>query len=151
MANRTDGLYPCMKGNWKTTKLPIKASTAITANTALAPEKDTGVYTIAPAEVADGQFIRAIIVGDVAATDSDYAVNGKRKLCYVPMDDTAEFDFDVGAGTFTAADVNKTVELHTGRRSLAVDTKGKGAVITAYYSATKGRARFYVGDTETAA
>ena len=75
---------------------------------------------------------------------------GKEKWVWVPKNPYAKAYFKVGAWTFTKADVFRTVELHTDRKSLAVDTKGKGARIMEYIDSTHGICRFSLPETETA-
>ena len=58
--------------------------------------------------------------------------------------------FTVWAGTFTAVDVYKTVEIHSDSISLAVDTAGKWASIVWYESSTTGICKFDLPKTETA-
>jgi hypothetical protein len=58
--------------------------------------------------------------------------------------------FKVGAGTFTAVDVNKVVSFHSDSASLAVDTQGLGAIITKYVNASEGQCSFNVPNTLTA-
>lgn len=86
----------------------------------------------------------------ITATDADYATAGKLKGVYVPNTPYAKAFFRVGAGTFTVADVFKTVEIHSDSASLAVDTVGKGARIVEYISSTKGKCRFSLPETEVA-
>ena len=99
--------------------------------------------------VTGSDFI-GILAEPIVATDTDYATAGKLKGVWVPKAMTASAFFTVGAGTFTAADVFRTVEVHSDSKSLAVDTKGKGARIVEYISSTRGRCVFSLPQTETA-
>ncbi len=73
----------------------------------------------------------------IAATDSDYA-STKTVQIEVPAEPGVEWNFLVGSGTFTAADVNKYVDL-VDEISVAVDTTSKLSIyISGYVSATRG-------------
>ena len=140
---------------WEFRPLPMKASTAMTQGAAIGIEisgnTTTGYNTLMGVENANGADFQGILMETIAATDSDYAVAGKLKLVAVPLHPTqSKSYFKVGAGTFTAADVNKTVEFHSDSLSLAVDTAGKGARITDYISSTQGKCTFPMPATETA-
>ena len=151
--NDTSNFYPA-RGNWRFTKLPMKASTALTQGALLAPEisgnTTTGYWTLAPVESASGANIGAILMETVASTDADYATAGKLKQVAIPMDIQAEAYFTVINGTFTTADVNKTVQIDSTSLGLDVDTAGKGAAITQYISSTRGMCKFPMPYTETA-
>ena len=153
MANNTQNFLPA-DDNWIMTKLPFKASTAIVEGASIAPEVSvgttTGNFTLSGPENAGGANIKCIMAEPIAATDPDYATAGKRKGVWIPLNATAKSFFRVGAGTFTVADVGKTVEVHTDSASLAVDTAGLGAVITDYISPTRGKCQFRLPYTETA-
>jgi len=103
-----------------------------------------------PATNASGANFQGILAEKIATTDTDYATAGKLKLVWVPTDKVATAFFKVGAGTFTAVDVNKVVSFHSDSLGLAVDTAGLGAVIVGYISASRGLCKFTVPDTVTA-
>jgi len=151
--NDTRYFYPA-DDNWEHMMLPFKASTAIAEGTAVAAEISsndvTGYATHMGTENATGSDFLGIMSEPIVATDADYATAGKLKGVRVPKTPYAKAYFYVGAGTFTAADVFRTVELHSDHKSLAVDTKGKGARIMAYISSTQGICRFSLPETETA-
>ena len=151
--NDTKYFYPA-DDQWEMVQLPFKASTAIVEGQAVAPEISsndvTGYATSMGVENATWADFLGILAEPIATTDADYATAGKLKGVRVPKTPYAKAYFAVGAGTFTAADVFKTVELHSDYKSLAVDTKGKGARIMKYISSTKGVCRFDLPTTETA-
>ena len=101
-------------------------------------------------ENAAGADFVGILAEPITSTDADYATAGKLKLVWIPKTREARSYFTVGAGTFTAADVGKTVEIHSDSKSLAVDTAGKGAKIVDYISSTRGVCTFNLPLTETA-
>ena len=153
--NTTTNFYPINASHdWKLMKLPFKASTAIAEGSAVAWEissnTTTGNLTVMGVENAAGADFVGIIAEPIVATDADYATGGKLKGVRVPVTWNAESYFTVGAGTFTAVDVGKTVEIHSDSKSLAVDTAGKGARITGYISSTRGKCKFVMPATETA-
>lgn len=154
MANVTTNFLPLEAQNWKLEQMPFKASTAIAEGAAVGIEIDTndvtGNLTLMGTENAAGADFVGIIAEGVAATDDDYATAGKLKGVWVPMNRQAEAEFSVGAGTFTAADVFRTVEFHSDSISLAVDTAGKGARISGYISSSRGKCKFDMPATETA-
>jgi hypothetical protein len=63
---------------------------------------------------ASGADFLGILVETIATTDTDYATAGKLKSVWVPNTPYARAFFTVGAGTFTAADVFKTVAVTSG-------------------------------------
>lgn len=138
--NKTSNFYP-IKGDWTIVKLPIVASTAIEAGTALCVEivtnTTTGNHKKMGATNALGANFVGILAEPITATDDDYATAGKLKAVKIPTSVYARCEFTVGVGTFTAIDVGKTVSFHSDSKSLAVDTQGLGAVITGYVSATR--------------
>jgi len=141
-------------GGWELRKLPMKASTAMVDGAAIGVEissnTTTGNNTLMPATNAAGANFQGILSEKISTTDADYATAGKLKLVWVPTDRISTARFLVGAGTFTAADVNKVVAFHSDSKSLAVDTAGLGAVIVGYIDATHGLCKFTVPDTVTA-
>lgn len=149
----TKYFYPA-DGNWEMRRLPMKASTALAAGAALAPEissnTTTGYYTLITLENIVGSDFAGIMAEPVASTDSDYATAGKLKAVWVPLNRQAKSYFAVGAGTFTAIDVGKTVEITSGSLGLSVDTAGKGARVSDYISSTRGKCVFDLPATETA-
>lgn len=151
--NEVQNFYPA-DDNWELIQFPFKASTAIEEGTAVSAEiatnNVTGNLTKMGAENATGSDFIGIIAESIVSTDSDYATAGKLKGVWVPTTPYAKAYFTVGAGTFTAADVFKTVEIHSDSKSLAVDTLGKGARIMKYISATRGVCRFSLPETEVA-
>lgn len=140
--------------NWYLDDLPFKASTAIEEGSVIAPEivsnTTTGNVTVFSTENATWADFMGILAEPIAATDSDYATAGKLKKVWIPKTPYAKAFFTVWAGTFTAADVYKTVEIHTDKKSLAVDTAWKGARIMKYISSTRWECRFSLPETETA-
>jgi len=140
-------------GKWKLTMLPMKASTVLAEGAAMGIEivsnTTTGNHTLFATENAAGADFVGIMAEPVIATDTDYATAGKLKGVRIPESKEAEAYFAVGAGTFTLADVGKTVEITTGSLGLSVDTVGKGARITGFISSTKGTCKFDLPTTET--
>ena len=151
--NDTRYFYPA-DGNRELKKLPFKASTAIAEGAAIGIEissnTTTGNYTLMGTENATGADFVGIMAEPIVATDADYATAGKLKGVRVPKTTFARAYFYVGAGTFTAVDVGKTVEFHSDSLGLAVDTAGKGARIVEYISSTRGICVFTLPTTETA-
>lgn len=151
--NSTKYFYPA-DANWEHKMLPIVASVAIAEGAALAPQISgndvTGNVTLMGVENATGADFIGIASEAIVSTDSDYATAGKLKGVRVPKNNLAKAYFYVGAGTFTAADVFKSVEIHSDSLGLAVDTKGKGARIVEYLSSTRGICQFNMPTTETA-
>lgn len=151
--NLVSNFYPA-DDQWEYRQYPIKASTAIVAGALLSPEISgnnvTGKLTLMGVENANGSDFFGIIAEEVAATDEDYASTTKVKGVRVPKTPYARAYFKVGAGTFTAADVFKTVEIHSDSASLAVDTLGKGARIIEFKSSTQGVCMFTLPQTEVA-
>lgn len=153
--NNTQNFYPVNQDeNWRLEYLPIKASTAYAMGTAMGIEissnTTTGNLAAMGTENAAGADFVGILMEVVASTDDDYATSGKLKAVLVPRTLAAEAEFTVGSGTFTAADVFKTVEFADSGTTLAVDTAGKGARISGYISSTRGKCKFPLPATETA-
>lgn len=151
--NNTQNFYPA-DDNWEFMRLPFKASTAIDEGSAVSPEivtnNVTWYLTKMGTENATGSDFFGILAEKIASTDTDYATAGKLKWVWVPKTPYAKAFFKVGAGTFTAVDVFKTVEIHSDAKSLAVDTLGKGARIVGYISSTQWVCRFTLPETEVA-
>jgi len=139
---------------WDLEYLPMKASTAMECGAAISIEisgsTTTGYYTLAGVENASGKDFKGILAEPIAATDDDYATAGKLKGVRVPRSLYAKAFFTVTAGTFTAVDVGKTVQIASTSLGLDVDTAGKGARITEYISSTRGKCMFSLPATETA-
>lgn len=154
MANVTTNFLPVHKSEWKQKLMPITASVAAEQGTALGYDISsndvTGYLDLMGTENAAGYDFAGILNTTIASTDSDYATAGKLKPVLVPLHRGAELFFTVGAGTFTATDVGRTVEFHSDSKSLAVDTAGKGARITGYISSTRGKCAPGMPNTETA-
>lgn len=151
--NVNTNFRPC-DGNWKLKAFKMKVSTAMVQGAAIMPETSgadvTGYYTLMGVENAGGDDFVGILAEAIVSTDADYATAGKTKLVRVPLSPNSECEFTVGAGTFTAVDVGKTVEVHSDSKSLAVDTVGKGARITGYINSTRGKCAFCMPNSETA-
>ena len=151
--NETRYFYPA-DDNWDLKMVPMIASVAIAEWAAIAPQISgndvTGNATLMGVENALGADFLGIAAEPIVSTDTDYATAGKMKGIRIPRVPLAKAFFYVGAGTFTAADVFKSVEVHSDSLGLAVDTKGKGARIVEYISSTKGVCTFSMPTTETA-
>ena len=151
--NKTSNFYPADE-KWEMIMLPFAASVAMEEGTAVSPQivtnDVTGNLTKMGVENATGSDFFGIIAEPIVSTDTDYATAGKLKGVWVPQSLYATAFFTVGAGTFTSADVFKTVELHSDSKSLAVDTKGKGARIVEFISSTRGKCVFSLPQTEVA-
>lgn len=151
--NQTNYFYPADE-NWNIELLPMKASVATAEGAAIGIEivsnTTTGNVTLMGVENASGADFVGIAAEPIVAGDTDYATSGKLKAVRVPKNKKARAYFAVAAGTFTAVDVFKTVEITAGSLGLSVDTAGKGARILKYISATKGICEFSLPATETA-
>ena len=151
--NNTRNFYPA-DDKWEMIQFPFLASLAIEEGTLVAPQivtnDVTGNLTKMGVENATGADFMGILAEAIVSTDADFATAGKLRGVWVPKSTLARAYFTVGAGTFTAADVFRTVEIHSDSKSLAVDTKGKGARIMEYISSTRGICRFTLPETETA-
>ena len=151
--NVTSNFYPA-DDQWDLIQMPMEASTAMVEWAAVSPEivtnDVTGNITLMGVENVTGSDFMGILAEPIVSTDADYATAGKLKGVWIPRSPLAKAYFSVWAGTFTAADVFKTVEIHSDSKSLAVDTKGKGARIMWYISSTRGICRFSLPETETA-
>jgi len=134
-----------VQGKTKNIFVKFPASTEIEEGSAIYPANNgTGTYIIADGTA--GQEI-GIIRQTIKSTDINPPYDEVKEVpMEVPLDIFAELEFAVGAGTFTAADVGKTVDLHTDGKSIAVDTDTKKQfLITGYISATRGLGRFLGG------
>ena len=134
MGNLNTNFRPVMKlGRWELTMQQMKESVAMEEGAALYTDL-AGESTIGTSSTTN---FRGILAKAIAATDADYAVAKKMKPVWVPKSLEAEAEFAVGAGTFTNADVGKTVVLNNSV-SVAVDTAGVQIRITKYTSSTRG-------------
>lgn len=152
--NNTKNFFPVGDG-WVMKKVAMKASTVMVDGSAIGVEvvsnTTTGNATLMPATNASGGNFIGILAERIASTDADYAIAGKLKNVWVPTNiNIATAKFTVGAGTFTAVDVNKVVSFHSDSKSLDVDTQGAGAIITSYIDSTTGTCVFDVAKTVTA-
>lgn len=140
MTNDTLNTYfnPLFKtGRWRLTRVPMIASVAIAAGIAIYAVED-GTHTVVSNSTAN---FKGILMEAITAADADYATSLKLKYVAVPATADAEAEFAVGAGTFTTADVGKSVVFYTST-GLAVDTSGIQARITRYLTATRGVCTF---------
>jgi len=151
--NETGNFLP-FDWEWVLREYPILESTAIEEGTAVAPQISsndvTWKLTKMGTENATGADFTGIIAEAIRATDDDYATAFKKKKVWVRKSVDSRAYFTVWAGTFTTADVFRTVEIHSDSLSLAVDTAGKGARIEEYISSTRGVCSFNLPMTETA-
>lgn len=111
----------------------------------VAMEMGAAIYTDKAGEATiytgtETNFI-GILAEAIASTDADYATSQKLKSVFVPLSPQATAEFTVGSGTFTTADVGKSVAFFDSK-SLAVDTAGDEARITKYLSSTRGECVF---------
>jgi hypothetical protein len=153
MPNVTTNFLPADE-HWKMAQLPMKASTAMVEGAAIGIEISgndvTGNHTLMGVENAAGADFVGILAEPIAATDADYATAGKLKSVKIARSKDAEMFFTVGEGTFTAADVGRTVQFGSTSIDLDVDTAGKGARISQYISSTRGKCQPVLPNTETA-
>lgn len=129
---------PILKlGMWRLESRPMLESVAMEAGAAIY-RVGNGKHTKATNATAN---FEGILAEPIASTDSDYATAFKMKKVWIPLSPRAEAQFTVGAGTFTGADVGKSVAFND-EKSVAVDTAGTQFVITKYQSSTKGEGIF---------
>lgn len=129
---------PILKpGHWRLESRPMIASVAMEAGSAIY-RVGNGTHTKATSATAN---FEGILGEAIASTDTDYATSKKMKKVWVPLNTRAEAEFTVGAGTFTDADVSKSVAFND-EKGVAVDTAGTQFVITRYKSSTKGEGIF---------
>jgi len=151
--NETNNFYPA-DDKWDLVEMPVIVSTVIEEGSAMSIEISsnnvTWYITKSGVENAAGSDFVGILAEPIIATDDDYATAGKLKWVWIPRSIYAEAFFTVGAGTFTAVDVFKAVEIHSDSYWLAVDTIWKGARISWYISSTRWRCIFNLPTTETA-
>lgn len=144
MANSTNSsnLYLYFRpsnDDWKLEEVPMIASTAIVAGTALYAVGD-GTHTLATTTSVN--FV-GILAENIATTDADYATSLKKKKVYVPTSLDAEAEFTVGSGTFTTADIGKSADFASGGKTVAVDTSTtKQMRLKKYISSTRGTCTF---------
>jgi len=152
--NVNTNFLPANSEDWITELRQIKVSTAMVEGAALGIDivtnATTGDLDLMPVENASGGDFVGILAEPVASTDDDYATAGKLKLVHIPRTPAAKAFFTVGEGTFTTADIGRTVQVGSTSIDLDVDTDGKGARITDYISATRGKCQFCLPNTETA-
>lgn len=152
--NNTLNFLPADSNGWELRSIAVAASFALADGGLLSAEVSgsatTGNAIASAATTANGQNVIGILSERIATTDTDYATAGKRKLVWVPVTKRAQARFKVGAGTLTAADVNRVVSIHSDSLSLAVDTNGLGAIITEYIDANYGLCTFDVPNAVTA-
>ena len=124
-------------GRWSLKRVQMIASVAMQAGTAIYAVGD-GTHTKVTNATAN---FKGILMEDILSTDADYATSLKLKYVAVPLSPEAQAEFAVGAGTFTSADVGKSVKFND-ELGLAVDTAGTQASITRYLSSTRGVCKF---------
>lgn len=151
--NETRYFYP-YDNKWEMRNIAMKWSTVMSEGAAIGIEivssDVTGNKTLMWVENANGADFFGILAEGIRATDDDYATDGKLKGVWVPVTREARARFAVVGWTFTAADEGKTVQFAATSLWLDVDTKGKGARIQKYISATEGVCSFDLPNTETA-
>lgn len=136
--NRTNNFLPVNpQSDWVMDEVTIVASSAMEQGSCL---YDKGDGTVDVVTNATANFKGIYAEYDIAATDSDYASN-KTRLAWIPKTKNARAYFTVGAGTFTTADVGKSVKFND-ETGLAVDTAGIQAKIVKYISSTRGICEF---------
>lgn len=124
-------------GKWLLKRLQMIASVAMYAGAAVY-HVGNGTHTIVTNATTN---FAGILMEKIAAIDPDYATSLKMKVVAIPISNDAEAEFAVGAGTFTSADVGKSV-LFNDAYGLAVDSAGIQARITRYLSSTRGACVF---------
>lgn len=140
MANVTTNFLPIkgQKSSWKMEMVPMIASVAIAEGAGIFRVED-GTHTVVTTTSAN---FKGILAEPIAATDDDFATTMKLKGVWVLREQSAEAEFTVGSGTFTAADVGKNADFADGI-SVAVDTSTHNqVVITKLISSTRGRCSF---------
>ena len=118
----------------------------------VAMEEGAALYTDLAGEItlatSSSTNTRGVLAEAILAADADYATAKKLKYVWVPTSTEAEVEFTVGAGTFTNADVGKTVALNDSI-SVAVDTAGTQFRITKFLSSTRGVGTFNLAFSQT--
>lgn len=144
-------------GEWELFDAPVKESTAyagqiamrweISSNTTtgklVAGSTNSGVNSV-------GADFFGILVAPVRSTDPDYATAFKKKSFFIPRWPRSRAVATIGAGTFTTADVGKTVAIHSDAASIACDTAGLGCRIVEYIDSTTALVEFSCPTTQTA-
>lgn len=155
--NTTGTGFRPFDGEWKTVLAPVKASTALVGNVSLRWEISSNDVTgdlvsgsTNSGVNGTGADLFGILVAPIRATDSDYATAHKLKEVYVPTAPYSRAYVGIGAGTFTTADIGKTVAIHTDGISIACDTKGLGVRIVGLVSSTVAIVAFCCATTVTA-
>lgn len=137
-ANRTNNFLPVnSQKDWVMDEVPMIASVEIEEGSAIYSVGD-GTNTAVTNATAN---FKGILAEEIASTDTDYATSGKPKKVWIPKTKNARSYFAVGAGTFTTADVDKSVKFND-EKGLAVDTAGIQAKIVKYISSTRGICEF---------
>ncbi len=151
--NETRNFLP-FDGEWVLRDYPMLESVAMVEWAAVSAEivsnDVTGKLTLMWVENATWSDFTGILAEPIVSGDSDYATAFKVKKVWIPKSRDSRAYFTVGAGTFTTADVFRTVEIHSDSKSLAVDTKGKGARVVEFRTSTTGVCSFMLPETETA-
>ena len=138
MANVTTNFLPSGgHRDWKLTKQPMIASVAIAEGAAVYAVGD-GTHTKVTNATTN---FKGIMSEAIVSTDADFATSLKLKAVWVPRNAAAKAKFAVGAGTFTTADVGKSVKFND-EVGLAVDTAGIQARIVSFTSSTVGECEF---------
>jgi hypothetical protein len=130
--------FKVVKGKTKTIHMPVTASTAI-AEGALVTFS-SGKLIAATSSTA-AAAIEGILVKAIAATDSDYAVDGRLVAVRVPVENNVEVEFDttslVATDIGTLADLSDSVTVNRGGstydiiriRKVLSSTKGIGTLM----------------------
>lgn len=136
--NHTEN-FTRVKGRTKVIEGTFTASVAAESGAIVYPDPgNAGQWTKADSTAGESF---GVLQETIASTDSDYA-STKTVHIEVPDDAGVEWEFTVGSGTFTPADVNKYVDLYD-EVSLAVDTTSKKqCYISGYITSTRGRCMF---------
>lgn len=144
MSNPTDSVnntryFTRSKGKTKIITGTFTASVAAVEGAIVYPDPgNAGQWTKADSTAGE-QF--GVLRQTIASTDSDYA-STKTVQIEVPAEPGVEWNFTVGSGTFTAADVNKYVDL-VDEVTVAVDTTSKKQLyVSGYVSSTRGTCIF---------
>jgi hypothetical protein len=144
MANPTDKVnknsnFVRVSGKTAMEYVTLTASVAVEDGSILYPDPVTaGQYTKGDSTAGD-RFV--VIRQTIASTDADYA-STKKVLVESPIENDVVWEFTVGSGTFTSADVAKYADLSS-EKAVAVDTSTKKQLfITGYISATRGLCTF---------
>jgi len=144
-------------GEWTLRDAQVKESTAYAGQIAMRWEIATNDVTgklVAGSTNSGvnstGADFFGILVAPIRSTDTDYATAFKKKTFYVPVGTRSRAYATIGTGTFTPADVGKTVAIHSDAASIAIDTKGLGCRVVAYVDSTTAVVEFSCPTTLTA-